>query len=384
MLQFARNLLHHREETPITFSRPLVVLQSDDWGRVGIRDQEGYDQLCSRGIRLGASAYDFYSLETAGDLQALASLLSSHRDAAGNNPRLVMNFCLANLDFPAMRQKQFREIKLLPLSHGLPGSWSRPGLLDEYRAGIEQSVFYPALHGLTHFCAPAVEIALAENGQRAQMLRRFWEAETPYIFWRMPWIGYEYCNPDPHLRFLDPAQQRALVREACRLFEDLFGRKPESACAPGYRSNAGTHRAWVEAGIRTAQHGTGAGLRRPFLDELGILHLFRAMDFEPGQRRVEPKNCWHSADACFTRGIPFIISVHSINFHSSLRDFRTPTLAALDELLTALESRYPELLYVTDAGLYPLATAGRMDHAAQLAMPVSSGSSEPNAARGGA
>ena len=32
------------------FDRPLVLLQSDDWGRVGLRDQAGLEQLRSAGL----------------------------------------------------------------------------------------------------------------------------------------------------------------------------------------------------------------------------------------------------------------------------------------------------------------------------------------------
>ena len=49
------------------FDRPLVLLQSDDWGRVGLRDQEGLEQLTAAGLALGQRPYDFYSLETAED-----------------------------------------------------------------------------------------------------------------------------------------------------------------------------------------------------------------------------------------------------------------------------------------------------------------------------
>ena len=55
----------------LRFSRPLVLLQSDDWGRVGVRDREGYEQLRSSGIHLGENPYDYYSLETAEDVMAL-------------------------------------------------------------------------------------------------------------------------------------------------------------------------------------------------------------------------------------------------------------------------------------------------------------------------
>ena len=50
--------------------------------------------------------------------------------------------------------------------------------------------------------------------------------------------------------------------------------------------------------------------------------------------------------------------MHSINFHSTVRDFRTATLRALDEFLSALESKHPDLLYLHDEDLYDLITKG--------------------------
>ncbi len=64
------------------------------------------------------------------------------------------------------------------------------------------------------------------------------------------------------------------------------------------------------------------------------------------------------AEECFAGGLPAIISIHSINFHSTIQDFRTPTLKLLDEFLSALEEKWPALLYVHDADLFSIATAG--------------------------
>ncbi len=360
MLQFARNLFHRRAETSgLAFSRPLVVLQSDDWGRVGVRDKEGYERLRSSGLRLGEHPYDLYTLETATDVSSLSSLLESHHDSTGRRACLMMNFCPANLDFKKMRQQGFTKLELLPLSDGLPGSWSRPGLIESYRAGIEQGVFYPAVHGLTHFCADAIENALSENERRAEFLRLLWAEETPFIYWRMPWIGYEYWHPEkPQAGFVSAERQRNLIRRTYELFLALFAITPTSACAPGYRSNSDTHRAWAEFGIRVAQNGTVGGLKAPHIDEMGILHLYRTLDFEPSQKELDIEKYLQIAAGCFSRGLPLIISTHSINFHSSLKDFRTPSLAALDALLTALESKYPALLYVNDNDVYAIVTQG--------------------------
>ena len=342
-----------------SFDRPLVLLQSDDWGRVGVRDSEGFELLRASGIRLGEHPYDFYTLETAEDVIALRDTLKRHRDSTGRSPCLVINFVMANLDFPKMAESSFRQIHLLPLTRGLPGAWKRPGLFEAYRQGVADSLFYPALHGLTHFCSPAVQYSLAENGERGELLRTLWRAGTPYIYWRMPWVGYEYCNPEkPMAGFLSAEMQETLIRGAAEGFARLFSAFPASACAPGYRANQATHEAWSKWGIRVAQNGSGAPLP-PHFDECEILNLHRTIDFEPAQREPPFKKYVHLADDCFARGVPAIVSVHSINFHSSLKDFRGPTLQALDDFLSALEAKYPNLLYVHDSDMYEIVTKGR-------------------------
>ena len=111
----------HAPVRGLSFSRPLVLIQSDDWGRVGVRDREGHEQLRASGIRLGENPYDFYTLETAEDVIAISDLLKRHRDGTGRPACLVMNFILANLNFAKMADGKFRELQLLPLTRGLPG-----------------------------------------------------------------------------------------------------------------------------------------------------------------------------------------------------------------------------------------------------------------------
>ena len=309
---------------------------------------------------LGDRAYDFYTLETAEDLAALSGVLSRHRDSRGRRPCVGMNFILSNLDFEKMISDAFREIHLLPLAEGLPRGWSRPGLIAGYRQGIADGVFSPALHGTTHFCQSAVERNLSENGERAALLRTLWQAGTPYIHWRMPWIGYEYCDAEKHEdeRMLAADTQQVLIGQTVGAFAKMFSTLPRSACAPGYRANEDTHRAWAQHGIRVAQNGPGM-LAPAHLDRFGILHLFRTVEFEPATgAEFSVGKCLADAEACFARGLPAIVSVHSINFHSTVRDFRSRTLQALDEFLAVLESKHEDLLYLHDENLYELANKG--------------------------
>src|SRR5271170_3269031 len=225
------------------FGRPLVVLQSDDWGRVGVRDLEGYEELRDLGVNLGERSYDFYSLETAEDVAAIVSLLQRHHDSTGRPARLGMNFVVANVDFTKVRANNFREIYLRTLTEGLPDGWKRPGLLEAYREGISAGVLSPALHGTMHFCRPAVERYLNDPGERGVLLRTLWKVSVPYIHWRMPWVGFEYWDADsPHEEdFLTSRVQEDLIDSAVESYTRFFSKLPRSACAPGYRANQSTH-----------------------------------------------------------------------------------------------------------------------------------------------
>jgi len=342
------------------FDRPLVLLQSDDWGRVGLRDQPGLQQLRSGGLEPGDRPSDFYTLETAEDLTHLAAALQRHRDSSGRPPCMEMNFILANLDFAKMSVENFRQIHLLPLAEGLPLGWTRPGLMEALREGIAHGVFKPALHGATHFCRSAVERNLNGEGERANLLRTLWRAGTPYIHWRMPWIGYEYWDPEKpqDKRFLPAEKQTELIGHTVGAFAKLFNALPRSACAPGYRANNDTHRAWARHGIRVAQNGPGSFVP-PHFDRYDILHLARTVEFEPAtDPAISVEACLQQAENCFARGLPAIVSVHSINFHSTVKDFRSRTLPLLDEFLTALESRHADLLYLHDEDLRELVNQG--------------------------
>ena len=237
------------------FDRPLLLFQSDDWGRAGVRDREGWEELRAEGIALGDSPYDSYSLETAEDVTALRDLLGKHCDSFGRSPSIVMNFIMANVDFDRCLESCEKGISLVPLSEGLPGRWRRVDLFEAYRQGIDEGVFYPALHGLTHFCAKAVCRELDVGGERAELIRNLWSAQTPYIYWRMPWIGYEYWDREAEAahRFLSRDEQRSAITRAAEIYQTFFAIAPFSACAPGYRANADTRSVWFESGVRVAK-----------------------------------------------------------------------------------------------------------------------------------
>jgi len=153
------------------------------------------------------------------------------------------------------------------------------------------------------------------------------------------------------------ADQRAVIQRSTEIYRELFATNPISACAPGYRANQNTMIAWSEAGVRVVQGGPG-GHEHPAVDKNGMLFTFRNVELEPATEACNLASVVRRANECLSRGLPAILSMHSINFHSTIRDSRSSTLAMLDGFLSAMEREWPGLLYVNDGDLRHIATEG--------------------------
>lgn len=343
------------------FERPLVLFQSDDWGLCGVRDGAGYAALCAAGVPLGSSPYDFHSLETADDLRALYRVLERHHDRGGRSPTFVLNFMAANLDGARALADGVRQAALVPLDVGLPGAWERSGLWQAYRDGLTAGFIYPAYHGLTHFCQRAAARILRANNARGALLRTLYAHDTAQLYSQARWLGLEYYEPDGENQgWLDAATQSGLIQQGAAHFTRMFGRAPFSACAPGYRANDATRRGWAQQGIRVAQNGPGFDLA-PYVDASGLLMVYRNVSLEPALHPAP--DLIDRALAAATRAAaahrPIVVCMHAVNFHSTIRNFREATLAQLDEFLTRLQARLPDLWYAHDEDVWALALRGR-------------------------
>ena len=343
----------------IALETPVVVLQSDDWGLVGVRDAEGAEELRQNGIGRGSSPYDEYSLETAEDVSRLMSVLRKHRDATGRAACMVFNFITANVDFVRAQAKGLSADTLIALGQGFPAGWERPGLLEAYREGIGEGVIYPALHGLTHFNLKAAKRLLASDSLEGRHLRTLYASGTPQLPELHAQLGFEYLDPrEGKGEWLDLPAQRQLIALGAKYFTEAFGLRPRSACAPGYRANPATRQAWLENCITVAQNGPGAE-RLPYQEPSGLWMLYRTVELEPANHpdwsdaRIE-----RQAERAVAYGAPIIVSMHSVNFHSTLQNYRDEALLRLDRFLGFLERRFPNLRYAHDEDLVARFEAG--------------------------
>ncbi|RJO60138.1 hypothetical protein C4544_06140 [candidate division WS5 bacterium] len=333
--------------------KKIVVFESDDWGRVGMRDMEAFERLKAKGYsQLGQSDWDYCSLEMPEDLEALYSVLCRHSDSFGLPPIFTCNFIVANPDYEKIMKSGFREFYTLDLSQGFPDLWkNREQLIDKYRKGVALGLIYPGYHGLCHFLYERWLRALQD---REPDVMDCLEEHISYIpSMRSNAFSYEYlANVNP-ISFLSLNAQEDRIKKGVEAFERIFGFPPVVTIAPRYAWNTDTEKVWYKYGIRyisagSSQAGGGGspGHRLGERNQCGMIYLIRNVSFE-ARREDACEDAFTEVDFLFRTQQPVILETHSINYLTSIKNFREESLKKLDQLLYLIEKKYPEIVYLS-------------------------------------
>jgi hypothetical protein len=328
--------------------RPVVILQSDDWGRVGIPNRDALDELKSAGYPVGQSTWDYCGLETADDILNLGETLSRFRDVDGSAACFTANFIMANADLRSMVATKFKEFLWRPIAEGFPPPWDDK-LMPAYKYNIAAGVFFPGLHGFSHFNIPELLAALADAGERGHRARALAALDVPYLRSVTPEYNFALVGLDADgEHFLSATDQERWVQRSVELFEEAFGVRPMTACAPGYRHNCVTLnllRRFGVSAIQSMSHDVAHVIH-------DLLMLGRNVSFEPvltrgaGQSVIE--KALRESERAVAAGLPVIMCSHSINYISRFVGRADQGREALARFLGQLMHRFPELRFASD------------------------------------
>lgn len=347
-----------------------VVVHSDDWGLEGWFPRSISDSLravLSAGVPDWQRAYLQSTLETADDVRSMADLLSGFRDADGLPLVLQANTIVAG---PSVEAR--------PTGPGWPVHpsgegpvYDRPGLADAVDDAIDRGVWWPELHGLTHYDLERYAQARAEGDPLALAAAR--EGVLAYD-------GYRH---DHELGHPDATRALRIARESVERFRRRFGRAPTSVIAPDYRWTDEDERAWAAMGIAVVQAkreqidptiapGTWRGRLRKWIGRKwfavhGALRTVeRTVDLEPygsadpaaGQGAVAAAVAMERA---FARGEPAVVSIHRVQLASTDPGIAAAGRAQLADLVDRLGAAGP-VRFLVDAELRQLAERGWSVH----------------------
>lgn len=339
----------------------VVVLQSDDWGLEGwFPDADAAAALSDIAERLPRRmrAYATSSLESAADVESVGVLLAALRDADGLPPVLQANTITSAIDAGDADLK-------LRGSGASEGAYARPGLARAVDAAIAAGVWWPELHGLTHFDLEAYGRALRSADPLAA------RAAT------VGTVAYGGWQTDAELAPATAGHAEAVARQAVDRFRERFKRAPLSVIAPDYVWGDDDERAWRAIGLQTVQAKEEqvdpshpplslAGRIRKVLDRWwdmrrgGLHYLGRPAELEP-YGDPDPaceQGCADAAGearAAWAAGQPAIVGIHRVQLSNLDPRIAAAGRAQLRCLLGGLEGAR----FLVDEEVRSLQTSGR-------------------------
>lgn len=354
-------------------NRKLLVIESDDWGSVRIPNSESLGNLPLQFRKFYNSAYSrFDTVANGEDLEALFEVLGRHRDKNGNPAVFTANAIMANPDFKSIIKSNFGEYTYHTFRYTLDNYYAED-VWSMWLQGISAGVFHPQLHGREH----------VDVSRWMQMLQEGNEVYLDAIHRGIYAVDYSLGEKKSNLTTaLDICNQENLVtktkalKEAIEIFKENFGFKSLSFIAPSYTWNHEVEKVLKEGGVLFLQ-----GIKNqkiPQLDSefsysykphylgernaLSQTYLVRNVFFEPTllPNSNNLRDALSRINWAFRLGQPAIMGSHRVNYIGAIhRQNREKNLQMLDQLLSIVKRKWPEVEFVTSDQLGKIINASR-------------------------
>jgi len=331
--------------------RPILVIESDDWGAEHIPGPKALAAIKAVDGFPAESVSNFDSLETAEDVERLCDVLNSCEDGDKKPAVITANFVMANPDYSAIRENDFRVFKPKLIDEGWNHEADGQALWREYRAGIENNLIVPQLHGIVHFCPD----------EWLQRLRQADAVSLKAFDWKMigehedaAGIGIQSMAPIYHA---DAKVIKQLVNDGAQAFKRIFGMDSITTIAPcyGWRSPE-TEQAFLAHNIRVMQsreyqHLPGGNVKLHYTGERGpggMLYLVRNCMLEPISAGTTVEQCISQIVWAFEHNFPAILCSHRINYTSRVAtEVRDKGLAVLNSVLKQVKEKYSDVEFLS-------------------------------------
>lgn len=321
----ARNFGHVR------FEEPIVIFESDDWGKVNSNESAIFDSTYGK-----RTDWSYDQLENETDLEQLFNKLYSYRNDFERPPVFTANFIVSNPNFEATLETGFEELILEPIDSAFPN------LIRSWNKGKTQGVFYPQYHGRLHYNYKLYKASL-KNDKVVQALFKqkvnggLEHFEHSQLAYYSEYQNYTSQKSSPLLQ--------DWIKEGLKEFDRIFGYQSKSTIAPNYvlatkdiglfagtevRFLQGSNKLLSNSGLteKCENYCQGASLAH------NLTALSRNHKFEPCRNKKEWKVDFSifAAKTWLNRNVPVVFDTHRMNYVSNFAD------SSLNELGILIDS----------------------------------------------
>lgn len=353
-----------RAWSTIRLSVPVVVIESDDWG---------WDYVHPNGFVAMSPELDARQAQA---LDRLADILDRHHDAMGRHPVLSAFVVVGQPDTEEIVADSSRHYHWRPIGQAMPR------LVKALNAAAARGLVSLAYHARDHrecrtwvkVIRQASEVRQLDGAAAADAANSFMAEGGPQAHDRL--IGEYFNSVDSCLGTESQEDIDGKVSDGIAAFESAFSMKPRSTVAPRHLWNSGAEEAWKKHGILYVhgvnhQRGETSDPKPKYLRGTGfrtrggMVGIKRNVPFElvdsDGQTQTN-ESVMGRIEQVLSGGEPVVILTHSHNFYSCDPQTTEKMVQRFEGLLSAMERRWPNLIYLSADELGELAGQGHIDY----------------------
>ena len=345
--------------------RKLIVIESDDWGSIRI---PSLDVLKELKARIPTNILDRYqendTLADETDLTNLFEVLISIKDINGNAAKITPVAVVANPDYRKIKESGFSVYHYELFTDHLIKAGKRK-VIDLWHEGISAGIFMPQYHGREHVNVTKWMKALQQDQNEtmeAFQLGMYGIVLPPnedhYL------TAYDYYKDD-ELNLLSE-----ITIDGLNHFENIFGYRATYFVPPNGALSSKLNAILAKEGIKAIQtarmiykepigsdHVKKSIRYFGMKEKNGITYTLRNAFFEPSDKGKPDwvSACMKNIEDAFKYGKPAVISSHRVNYMGTINTTnRDKSLLLLKKLLKDIQTRWPDIEFLTSAALVDL------------------------------
>lgn len=354
-------------------NQKYVLIESDDWGAVRMPSRAVYENIKDSNIPVDKFSFDRNdSLESEDDLEQLFLSLRKFQDAKGNSPVVTAFAVVANPNFEKIEAEGKAQYFYETILETYDREKHTKNVPNLWKEGIQENIFVPQFHGREHLHVKRYMEAINSDSEKEKIAfsnRAIISSKSTVC--KKKYIN-DYFKGFAFSGLAEYEEIERVTNDGLDLFEKIFGFKSISFVAQG--SVFGDH-------LLKTLHDQGVNFvigqqQLPNLDgsyktinkiwgsktKYGQVYWRRNCMFEPGRNQNLPwvEKCLQEMEIAFRWGKPAVISSHRENFIGSIfEENRNSSLEKLEELLSKVLTRWPDVQFISTAQLAEIMIANK-------------------------
>ena len=348
--------------------RKIVVFESDDWGSIRMPSKAVKDKLSFKYPNMLDDPYmRVDTLESGEDLEALFEVLSNYTDINGKPPQFTANVIMGNPDFDRILRGGYEKYYHQPVSQTCEEYYGNEKTINLWKEGLQAGLFFPQYHGREHLNVDQWMYSLRNNDNTVREAFRFRMISIANLNCA---LKYDYMESLDFYNLNERYSKYSIVEEGLDMFEQLLGYRSRSFIANCY--------VW-DSSLETLLHNQGVDymqgnifqlnpvilenndhklrFKGHFLGEINSnnqIYMVRTAHFEPAatHNNEDIERTMAQIKLSFLFHKPAIISTHRLNYVGGIDEYnRVNNLVALDSLLRAITSKWPDVEFMNSVEL---------------------------------